>query len=178
MNKYASYILYLLISILVVILFINDFGPMQRLQRSLDDLLCGITAVDGPRPGVAIVRIDNQAIKTFGKWPWNRDLIADLTAAVASAEPKAVVLDFELSEDASQDSAGFTGILADQLNWIQQAVLPYDITMATFRSNKTSNPPQLFRNSVAVNNRLGLMDEKGQPHCLESVSAGRQAGCP
>jgi CHASE2 domain-containing sensor protein/predicted Ser/Thr protein kinase len=160
MNKYASYILYLLISILVVILFINDFGPMQRLQRSLDDLLCGITAVDGPRPGVAIVRIDNRAIKTFGNWPWNRDLIADLTAAVASAEPKAVVLDFELSEDASQDSAGFTGILAEQLNWIQQAVLPYDITMATFRSNKTSNPPQLFRNSVAVNNRLGLMDEK------------------
>jgi eukaryotic-like serine/threonine-protein kinase len=160
MNKYAPYILYLLTSILVVILFINDFGPMQNLQRSLDDLLCGITAADGPRPAVAIVRIDGRSMNSYGQWPWNRDLIADLTAAVASAEPKTVVLDIELSEDAIQDSAGYTGILADQLNWIHQAVLPYDITLASFRSNKTSNPPQLFSNSVAVNNRLGLMDEK------------------
>ncbi len=46
MNKFAPYILYLLISILVVILYINDFGPMQNLQRSLDDFLTEVTSND------------------------------------------------------------------------------------------------------------------------------------
>ncbi|RME27826.1 MAG: CHASE2 domain-containing protein, partial [Candidatus Zixiibacteriota bacterium] len=40
------------------------------------------------------------------------------------------------------------------------AVLNYDIALATFRSNRTSNPDKLFENSVTVDNPLGVMEEK------------------
>lgn len=159
MNKYSPYILYLLIAILVVILYVNDFGPLNSLQRTLDDFLCQSTSAGGVRPNVALVKIDNRSVDQFGQWPWGHDLIADLTAAVATANAKAIILDMDLSENAAQDSAGNTAILAEQLTWIKQAILPYDIALAAFRNGKTSNPDFLFNNSMTVDNPLGLMDE-------------------
>ncbi|UCG62433.1 MAG: protein kinase [Candidatus Zixiibacteriota bacterium] len=159
MNKYASYILYMLISILVALLFVNGFAPLDGLQRSLNDFFCRFTAGDGARPNVAFVSIDSRAQEEYGQWPWNHDLIADLLAATATGEPKAIIVDFVISEDARQDSADFTDILAGQLTWIDNVVMPYDVALATFRSNKTYTPKHLFDFSVAVDNPLGLMDE-------------------
>ena len=159
MNKYSSYILYLLISILVAILAVNHFGPLDSLQRSINDALCDLTAEDGLRNDVVLVRLDGRAQEAFGQLPWNHDLIADLTAAVASGEPKAIMVDVELSEDAAQDSAGYTEVLAEQMRYIPQTVLRYDIALANFRSNKTSHPDELFQNSITTSNPLGLMSE-------------------
>jgi serine/threonine-protein kinase len=159
MSKYSPYILYLAIALLVVVLSVNDFGPLNSLQRSLDDLLCRVTADSGIRPNVVLVDIDGAAIDQYGSWPWDHDLIADLTAAVAAGEPKSILLDIELYEDAEQDSAGYTDILADQLNWMRQTVLTYDIALSNFRSSKTRNPEYLFNSSIQVDNPVGLLDE-------------------
>lgn len=159
MNKYSPYILYLVIALLVVVLAANDFGPLNNLQRSLDDLLCRFTAPEGIRPNVVLIDIDGPAQDEYGQLPWDHDLIADLTAAAASGEPKAILLNLELYEDAAQESTGHTTVLAEQLAWISQAVLPYDVAETAFRSGKTRNPEFLFNNSIVVDNPLGLMDE-------------------
>jgi serine/threonine-protein kinase len=159
MAKYASYILYLLIAIFVVILYVNDFGPLESAQQSLNDLLVSITAPETQSSNVVLVTIDGKAQDEYGRWPWNRDRLADLAAAVAGGEPRVLVLDVDLFEDAVQDSAGYTDVLAGQMTWMKNVVLPYDIALATYRSSLTSNPPYLFDNSIHVNNALGLMDE-------------------
>ena len=163
MGKYSSYVLFLLLAVFVVILYANGFGPMENAQQSLNDFLCRATAEEGVRQNIALVRIDDRAEDDFGEWPWNHDLIADLVAATGAGEPKALVVNLDLGENAAQDSAGYTGILADQLSWVKNAVLPYDIALATYRSNTTSNPEILFNYSVVVDNPLGLMDERAAP---------------
>lgn len=160
MRKYSSYILYLLLSILVVITYINGFGPTEHLQRTINDALCQLTAHNDTRTNVAIVKIDNRAENKFGKWPWNRDILADLVAATAVGKPKVIVVNTDLSEDATQDSAGYTSILAGQFSWMDNIVLPYDIALATFRSQKFNNPEYLFNNSIVVDNPLGEMSEQ------------------
>jgi len=160
LSKYSSYILYLLITILVVILYINDFGPLNSLQQALDDTFCHFTASEDTSPNMVLVKIDGFTQNEFGTWPWNYDLVADLLAATASGKPKAIALTFEIPEDAKQDSAGFTNILSEQLNWIDNVILPYDIALAAFRSKKTNNHNHLFNYSITVENRLGLMDER------------------
>ncbi len=159
MSKYSSYVLYLLISVLVVILYVNDIGPMNGLQQSINDWLTGLTAPDGERPNIVIVEVDQKAEDIYGRWPWHHDLTADLLAAIGGAQPRALVADIDLSEDAAQDSAGYTGILAGQLSWIPNVVLPYDIAQSTYRSGRTHNPDYLFDNSLAVDNPLGILDE-------------------
>ena len=160
LNKYSSYILYLLITIFVVILYINDFGPLNNLQQTLDDAFCSFTASKDTPPNVVLVKIDGFTQNVYGSWPWNYDLVADLLAATASGKPKAIALNFEIPEDARQDSAGFTDILSEQLSWIDNVILPYDIALATFRSKKTNNHHHLFNYSITVENPLGLMDER------------------
>lgn len=159
MKKYSSYILYLLITFLVVILAINGFGPLDNLQTSIDDFLSRLTASDEVSPNIVIVSVDGKAQDQYGNWPWNYDLIADMVAATATAEPKAIALDFMLNEDNSQDSAGYTDILAGQIGWVKNLILPYDIALATFRNGRTNNPDNLFDYSIAVDNPLGIMEE-------------------
>ena len=159
MSKYSSYVLFLLISVLVVILYANAFGPLAGLQQDVNDMVNRLTAPDGNRPNVVLVTIDRKAQNTYGDWPWNRDLIADLMAAVASAEPKSMLVDIDFQEDVSQDSAGYTKILAEQMSWMSQVVIPYDIALSTYRSGRTDNPDHLFNYSIAVDNPLGLMSE-------------------
>ncbi len=161
MAKYSSYILYLLITILVVILYVNDFGPLNGMQQSVNDFLCRATASEDVRPNIAVVSIDARSQKKFGAWPWHHDLVADLMAAAAGAHPKALVMDAELMEDAREDSSGYTDILAGQLTWMENVVLPYDIALSTFRSDKTSNPKYLYANSITVDSKLGMIDEAG-----------------
>jgi CHASE2 domain-containing sensor protein len=160
MTKYASYILYLLISIFVVILYVNGFGPMESLQRSVNDFLCKISASSSVPPNIVLVTIDGPAEDAFGQWPWNQDLIADLLAATASGNPKAIAVDFVLSEDATQDSAGYTAILAGQLSWINNVIMPYDIALANYRSKKMNNPKYLFNNSLSIDNPLSTLKEE------------------
>ena len=122
MSKYSSYVLFLLISVFVVILYVNDFGPLQSLQQTMTDQFVAMTTPEGNRPNVVVVTIDGRAQDEYGSWPWNRDLAADLLAATASGEPKVILADFDLSEDAYQDSAGFTAVLAGQLSWIENVI--------------------------------------------------------
>lgn len=159
MNKYSPYILFLLITILTAVLYVNDFGPLNSAQRSINDLIMSVTAEDKQPANVAIVRIDPKAMDQYGEWPWDHDLIADLTAAVASGEPKAILLDFDIPEDAEQAESGHTEVLTEQLQWIRQVVLEYDIALATYQSGRTATPQYLFNNSIAVDNPLGVMDE-------------------
>lgn len=160
MAKYSSYILYLLITIFIVILYANGIGPLDGLQRSISDFMCRVTAPDSHDAKVVLVKIDQKAQKEYGAWPWNRDRLADLAAATAAGEPKVLVLNTELFDEAAQDSAGYTDILAGQLSWIKNTVLPYDIALATYRSNLTSNPKYLFNNALVIENPIGLMDEQ------------------
>ncbi len=160
MSKYSSYILYMLITILVAILYINSFGPMEGLQHSINDFLARVTASNPSKENVVRITVDGASQDKFGAWPWNYDRIADLLAATASGDPKGIVLDFMLNEDSYQDSAGYTDVLAGQLSWIKNAVIPYDVALATFRSNRTNNPKYLFDYSVTIDNPLGIMKEE------------------
>lgn len=159
MAKYSSYILFLLITFFVVIISLNGVGPLDNLQRSMNDFLSSFTAPEEVSSDIVMVTIDGAAIDAHGNWPWNQDKIADLIAATAQGQPKVIALDFMLNEDSYQDSAGYTDILAGQMSWVKNLVIPYDIALATYRDNRTNNPKYLFKNSISIDNPLGVMDE-------------------
>ena len=159
MAKYSSYILFLLITFFVVIVSLNGIGPLDNLQQSMNDFLNKFTATEEVSSEIVLVTIDGASMDKYGSWPWNQDKIADLLAATAQGQPKVIALDFILGEDNYQDSAGYTDILAGQMSWIDNVIVPYDIALTTYRDNRTNNPKYLFENSVSIDNPLGIMDE-------------------
>src|SRR6202035_1446022 len=64
----------------------------------------------GPLPvpeDIAIVAIDEASLARFGRYPWRRNLTAQMLDQLAVARPKAIALDVLLSEatDTADDSA-------------------------------------------------------------------------
>jgi CHASE2 domain-containing sensor protein/tRNA A-37 threonylcarbamoyl transferase component Bud32 len=160
LRKYSAFILCLLISLLVLVLYTNDFSPLARLEWKIQDMLYAFRGQDNVSSDIVLVNIDDRTLDQFGPWPWHRDKIADLLAAVGGGEPKVVLLDLLFDNDIREDTSGYTSILAGQMSWIKNVILPYEIMPAEFRSAKISTPKYFWNSSVQVNNELGILDEK------------------
>ncbi|SYZ73905.1 Protein kinase [Candidatus Zixiibacteriota bacterium] len=159
LNKYSSYVLCLLISFLVVALYINDFAPLVRLEWKIQDILYSFRGKTNYSSDIVLVNIDDKTLSQYGRWPWHRDKIGDLLAAVGSGQPKTVLLDVLFDQNVNEDTLGYTKILAGQMSWMNNVILPYEIIRGDFRSNRLATPKYLYNSSVQVNSDLGILDE-------------------
>ncbi len=160
LQKYSSYILCFLIVLLIVALYANNFSPLARLEWKLQDLLYSIKGGNQLYQDMVQINIDDRTLDEYGAWPWPRDRIADLLAAIGQGNPKTVLLDLPLEEDISHDTAGLTEIMAGQMSWMKNVIIPYEYSPAEYIHGKISNPKYLYNYSVTINNELGTMDEK------------------
>jgi len=159
LKKYSSYILCFLVSLFVVALFVNNFSPLVRLEWKLQDLLYSFRGEDNFSSNIVLVNIDDKTFAEFGEWPWHRDRTADLLAAVGSGEPKTVLVDMYFQPDIDEDTAGHTEILAGQMSWIKNVVVPYELSPSEFMKNKISSPKYLSPLAMQVKTDLGILDE-------------------
>jgi serine/threonine-protein kinase len=112
LRKFSGSILYVLISLLVVSLYLDRHESLEKLEMTIQDTMFMMRGKTAVADDIVIVGIDNRAIDIAGKWPWNRDKLAHLVAAVAAQDPKTIVLDMTLSPDDNQRAAGYTDSLA------------------------------------------------------------------
>ncbi|MEW5922487.1 MAG: serine/threonine-protein kinase [Candidatus Zixiibacteriota bacterium] len=159
LKKYSSYILCFLVSLFVVALFVNNFSPLVRLEWKMQDLMYTFRGEDNYSMNIVMVDIDDRTLDEYGDWPWSRDKIADLLAAVGSGEPKTVLLDMCFSPDITEDTLGHTEILAGQMSWIKNVIVPYELSPAEFMKNKISTPKYLYNSAMQVTSDLGILDE-------------------
>jgi adenylate cyclase len=66
-------------------------------ERVFDQILPRLQASTRQQPDVVIVDIDRAALARFGTWPWPRQRLAALVAAVADGHPAAVGVDILLA---------------------------------------------------------------------------------
>ncbi|MEP0827988.1 MAG: CHASE2 domain-containing protein [bacterium] len=159
LKKYSPYTLCLLISILVVALYVNDFGPLLRLEWKIQDLMYTFRGDPNFSSDIVVVSIDDTSLAQYGSWPWPRDLVGDLVAAVGSGQPKTILLDMLFEPSVTEDTSGRTTVLANQLAWLQNVIVPYEISRGDFTSSRISNPKYLYNSSVVVDNPLGVLEE-------------------
>lgn len=92
----------ILVVILCNLLFYSFGGVKPALLESLDNQLIdamfrwrGSQQTSG---SVAIVDIDENSMKAVGQWPWSRNIVAALTAQIASAGAKSIGFDIVFAE--------------------------------------------------------------------------------
>src|SRR5262245_5750239 len=62
---------------------------VQRLERSAYDMAVGMTSLP-PSDKIAIIAIDKQSLDNIGRWPWSREVPADMIEKLAAAKAKVV----------------------------------------------------------------------------------------
>jgi adenylate cyclase len=112
------------IALLAVVLY--QFQPplLERVAAGFDDIKTVVRQNMGrapqPHPDVVVVTIDEPSINTYGRWPWDRALMAQLFERLSAAS--VVVLDIVFSEPSSPES---DQKMIDQIMANQNVVLGY-----------------------------------------------------
>lgn len=111
-GRYSGFILYVLVTVLVISVFLDPPQSLERIEQFIQDTLFRLRGEQPASGDIAIVGIDDASLESLGDWPWNRDRIAMLVDAIAKQDAKTVVLNLSFNPDEYQERAGYTDSLA------------------------------------------------------------------
>lgn len=81
-----------------IALVVYAVGGFDWAEQKTLDLRFRYTNSIPEDPRIVCVDIDDQSLKTVGRWPWPRDVQAELLAILAELQPRALLLDITLVE--------------------------------------------------------------------------------
>jgi HD-GYP domain-containing protein (c-di-GMP phosphodiesterase class II) len=70
----------------------------DRLDRATYDIVLRMAGTTKPGPSVVIVDVDERSLSTIGQWPWRRDVVGRLIAALHDAGAAVIAIDVIFAE--------------------------------------------------------------------------------
>ncbi|HUO77633.1 MAG TPA: adenylate/guanylate cyclase domain-containing protein [Thermodesulfovibrionales bacterium] len=92
-------------SLFVLLQLIDPKIIGEQLESKTYDLrlrLRNLVKAQSPPRDIVIVAIDEKSIKEVGRWPWSRDVMAELVNSISDAKPKAIGIDILFTERESK----------------------------------------------------------------------------
>ena len=158
LKKFSGFILYVLITILVISLYAGKYGFLERLDLRMQDEMFKLRGNISPQKDIVIVGIDEKTLDRIGKWPWSQDKLAQLIFTISLGSPKVLVLDIFLPENTDEDTSGRTELLADEMYDAGNVILPIYFNLSEVGMSPTPSPSAVLRSALAKANNL---DPKG-----------------
>jgi signal transduction histidine kinase len=123
-------------------------------QVRLTDTFFRLAPAPKEQSGVVLVLIDDESLNQYGRWPWSRDLLAQLARNLAHAKASVIGLDILLSEPQSltADQA-----LADALH-VARTVIVDKIGAFPDGSHWIEPLPQFARAAAAIGHAHSVLD--------------------
>jgi HD-GYP domain-containing protein (c-di-GMP phosphodiesterase class II) len=76
----------------------------DRLDRATYDIVLRMAGTKPPGPAVVIVDVDERSLSAIGQWPWRRDLVGRLIAALHDAGAAVIAIDVIFAESDRHES--------------------------------------------------------------------------
>ncbi|RTL55026.1 MAG: CHASE2 domain-containing protein [Rhodocyclaceae bacterium] len=99
----------------VIMLVVSGSDLLQSLERKAYDLGVGMTS-RSPSDKVAVIAIDKQSIDNIGRWPWSREIMADMVEKLAAAKAKVIATTIFYSEPQIDPGLGYINKMAELCN--------------------------------------------------------------
>lgn len=81
----------------VVVLILGNGELLQGLERKAYDM--GVAATSrSPSDKIAVIAIDKPSLDNIGRWPWSREIMADMVDQLAAAKAKVIATTVFYSE--------------------------------------------------------------------------------
>jgi signal transduction histidine kinase/CHASE2 domain-containing sensor protein len=91
----------LAVTLFIVVVALSMIPPVRESQVQLSDTYFRLAPPPRKRSQVVLVLVDDQSLQTYGRWPWPRSLLAQLTDRLADAGASVIGLDILLAEPQS-----------------------------------------------------------------------------
>ena len=93
------------LAVFAAMVFVATTRPMVSLRERVSDGMLSTAAKRVAQARPIVVAIDRETLAKVGPWPWGRDRLATLVAAVAQAKPRAIAVDILLAGPDSRSPA-------------------------------------------------------------------------
>ncbi len=147
-KKFSVFLLYILITVLVFVIFAESPRFLERIDLKLSDLMYRFRGTNPPGDQIVIVVIDDKSIDYAGSWPWSREKIAELIYSISLDSPKVLFLDLFLSYDLKEDTSGHTQNLADLMEGLGNVILPIHFNISDVGITGTRTPQSLMKSAI------------------------------
>lgn len=141
-------LLFALVAALSTLSLIHDW------QLRLSDTFFRLSPAPKQSSRLVLVRIDDESLEHYGRWPWSRVLLAKLTDSLNKAGAKVVGLDILLSEPQSSEA---DDVLGDALKH-GRSVIVDKIAASSDRRGWVEPLPEFVQASVAVGHVQAPLD--------------------
>jgi CHASE2 domain-containing sensor protein/predicted Ser/Thr protein kinase len=156
LKKFSGFILYVLITILVISLYAGKYGFLERLGLRMQDEMFRLRGSISPQKDIVIVGIDERTLDQIGKWPWSHDRLAQLIFTISQGSPKVLVLDIFLPENIDEDTSGRTALLADEIHSAGNVILPIYFNLSEVGMSPNPSPSAILESALAEASGLDL----------------------
>lgn len=147
-KKILSLLIGVFITLATTLLMFLQLSPLVTLEAKLLDYRFRIRGNMDPPDNIVIAAIDEKSIEHLGRWPWDRDRLAQLVRKLEEAQASIVVFDIILSEEEDNDR-----LLSDAIWDSGNVILP-----VVFNFDSQGNQPD---NEYLINAALSsVMNEK------------------
>lgn len=156
LKKFSGFVLYVLITILVLSLYAGKYGFLEKLDLRMQDGMFKLRGAINPHGDIVIVGIDEKSLDQIGKWPWTQDKLAQLIYTISQGSPKVLVLDIFLPESVEEDTSGRTELLADEMHYAGNVILPIYFNLSNVGMSPISSPSAVQASAWAKADNLYL----------------------
>jgi serine phosphatase RsbU (regulator of sigma subunit)/CHASE2 domain-containing sensor protein len=137
--------------VLTLFLVAVPFG--ERLRNVVFDGYQQLFPLERVSEPVAVVLIDEYAIRTFGQWPWPRPRVADLIKRISEYQPASIGLDMNFPEP----DRFSPGNIADEISILPSALAA---TLRSLLSNDQQLADTIRGRNVVLGIAAGLPDPR------------------
>ncbi len=151
-RRHAPLVLAGLVTLLIIWLYTEDHRILATWELGIQDVMVESSKQHDPPSGIVICTIDDSAVAKLGAWPWDAERVGYVIGMLSEYKPRAIGLDFELTEDATYDPVG-NYFLAEMIDRAGNVVLPLRFTLSD-----DSHPPMELPKSV-INSSIVTIDQ-------------------
>lgn len=147
-KKFSGVILYILITFLVFVLYLDQQSWLEKFNLKFQDLGFRFRGRADSGNELVILALDRNSLNQYGRWPWSRDIIAQLVSKLSQSSPKVIYFDFYLPPDIVEDTSGGTYHLAQSIREAKNVVLPLYFNYAEVGLTPTRYPEVLLQSTL------------------------------
>jgi serine/threonine-protein kinase len=152
-KKFSGFILYALITVLVVSVYVDSPSSLERLGQFIQDTMFRLRGEKAVAEDIVIVSIDDVSLESVGDWPWNRDKTAALINAISAQGPNTIMLGLTFAPDEYQKAAGYTDSLANAIARAGNVISSYYFSRSELPRQGETLPVGLSRSAFrAIDN--------------------------
>lgn len=168
-RKHPGVILYLLITLLVMALYLEQNSLFEGLENKIQDAMFAFRGEQKVGDEIVLLQIDDKTLDYLGWWPWSHHITAQMIEALDYYKPGVIYMNFRIKNNVDDYISGNSQLLAENILQSNNIVMPFDVMIGNrtpstrsvpdWVASSSIKPGVISKDEVVLSSRIDLPEE-------------------